>query len=208
MKLKQATIGGLSILYWGVSTRHITRPLVIVPQRLSPAEEAYFLPHVFNVSIDEARNDYMDIHGGGHNAIPLGKADNFLSALKMVYSSMEKINNAPEQVFLDNMAMALRIYGSVVRSCANFNDAQIIRNRNKELLEGPVHRPNKIPTWTGDRDLQDFNEIMRDELDISEIIIGRLVLASNANAGNTIEYTSVLIFPATFYLILLVGLSY
>ena len=33
------------------------------------------------------------------------------------------------------------------------------------VLAGPVHRPNKIPTWTGDQDLQDFNEIMRDELD-------------------------------------------
>jgi hypothetical protein len=63
------------------------------------------------------------------------------------------------------MAMALRIYSSVVRSCANFNDAQIIRNRNREVLAGPIHRPNKIPTWTGDQDLLDFNEIMRDELD-------------------------------------------
>jgi hypothetical protein len=165
LKTKQATIGGLSTLYWGVSTRHITRPLVIAPERLDPDEEAYFLPHVFNVSLDEARNDYMDIHGGGHNAIPMGAADNFLSGLKSVYTSMEQITDAPEQEFLDNMAMALRIYSSVVRSCANFNDAQIIRNRNREVLAGPIHRPNKIPTWTGDQDLLDFNEIMRDELD-------------------------------------------
>jgi hypothetical protein len=165
LKLKQATIGGLSTLYWGVSTRHITRPLVIAPERLSPAEEEYFLPHIFNVSIDEACNDYMDIHGGGHNAIPMGTAGNFLSELKSVYTSMEKITNAPEQEFLDNMAMALRIYSSVVRSCGNFNDAQIIRNRNQEVLAGPIHRPNKIPTWTGDQDLLDFNQIMRDELD-------------------------------------------
>jgi hypothetical protein len=146
LKLKQAAIGGLSTLYWGVSTRHITRPLVFAPGRLSTAEEAYFLPHVFNVSLDEARSDYMDIHGGGHNAIPMASAGRFLSALKGVYTSMEKITNAPEQAFLDNMAMALRIYSSVVRSCANFNDAQIIRNRNREVLAGPVHRPNKIPT--------------------------------------------------------------
>jgi hypothetical protein len=165
LKLKQTAIGGLSTLYWGVSTRHITRPLVIAPERLSPAEEAYFLPHVFNVSMDEARSDYMDIHGGGHNAIPMASAGRFLSALKKVYTSMEKITNAPEQEFLDNMAMALRIYSSVVRSCANFNDAQIIRNRNREVLAGPIHRPNKIPTWTGDQDLLDFNQIMRDELD-------------------------------------------
>jgi len=174
LKLKQATIGGLSTLYWGVSTRQITRPLVIVPERLSPQEEAYFLPHVFNVSLEEARNDYMDIHGGGHNAIPMGAAGHFLSDLKKVYTSMEKITNAPEQKFLDNMAMALRIYSSVVRSCGNFNDAQMIRNRNKEVLSGPVHRPNKIPTWTGDQDLLDFNEIMRDELDNTNELIDLL----------------------------------
>jgi hypothetical protein len=170
-RYKRATIGGLSTLYWGVSTRHITRPLVIVPERLSPGEEAYFLPHVFNVSVDEARNDYMDIHGGGHNAIPMGSAANFLSDLKSVYTSMENITNAPEQEFLDNMALALRIYGSVVRSCGNFNDAQIIRNRNREVLAGPAHRPNKIPTWTGDQDLLDFNGIMRDELDNTNELI-------------------------------------
>ncbi len=174
MKNKQATIGGLSTLYWGVSTRHITRPLVIVPERLSPQEEAYFLPHVFNVSLDEARNDYMDIHGGGHNAIPMSSTGNFLSGLRRAYTSMEKITHAPEQEFLDNMAMAMRIYSSVVRSCGNFNDAQIIRNRNQEALAGPVHRPNKIPTWTGDQDLLDFNKIMRDELDNTNELIALL----------------------------------
>ncbi len=174
MKNKQATIGGLSTLYWGVSTRHITRPLVIVPERLSTQEEAYFLPHVFNVSLDEARNDYMDIHGGGHNAIPMGSTGNFLSGLRRAYTSMEKITHAPEQEFLENMAVALRIYSSVVRSCGNFNDAQIIRNRNQEVLAGPVHRPNKIPTWTGDQDLLDFNKIMRDELDNTNELIAML----------------------------------
>ena len=171
LKNKQATIGGLSTLYWGVSTRHITRPLVFVPERLSPQEEAYFLPHVFNVSVDEARNDYMDIHGGGHNAIPPGTTGNYLSGLKRAYTSLEKITNAPEQVFLDNLAMALRIHSSVVRSCGNFNDAQIIRNRNQEVLAGPIHRPGKTPTWTGDQDLLDFNQIMRDELDNTNELI-------------------------------------
>jgi len=173
-KNKRTEIGGLSTLYWGVSTRHITRPLVFATDRLSPAEEAYFLPHVFNVSIDEARNDYMDIHGGGHNAIPMGSTGKFLSDLRKVYTGMEQITNAPEQEFLNNMAMALRIYSCVVRSCGNFNDAQIIRNRNREVLAGPVHRPNKIPTWTGDQDLLDFNQIMRDELDNTNEMIALL----------------------------------
>ncbi len=171
LKYKQATIRGLSTLYWGVSARHITRPLVFAPQRLTAEEEKYFLPHIFNISVDEARMDYMDIHGGGHTAIAMGSVDKFLQGLKRVYTSIEKITNAPEQEFLDNMAMALRIYSSIVRSCGNFNDAQIIRNRNQEVLAGPIHRPNKIPTWTGDQDLLDFNEIMRNELDNTQELI-------------------------------------
>ena len=63
---KNVVIPRISALYWGVSTRHITRPLVIAPLRLTEKEEAYFLPFVFNVSIGEARSDYTDIHGTHH----------------------------------------------------------------------------------------------------------------------------------------------
>ena len=155
---------GLSTLYMGVSTRQITRPLVFVPKLLTPDEEKYFLPYVFNVSIDEARNDYMDIHGGNRE-LPVDATDNLVKGLKRVAEAVEKIKNAPEQKFLNDMAKALRLYSCVVRTCGNFNDAQIIRNRNKKILEGPVHRPDKIPTWSGNQDLLDFNSIMRDELD-------------------------------------------
>jgi hypothetical protein len=164
MNENRAALRGLDPLYWGVSTRHITRPLVFAPERLSPEEERYFLPHIFNVSVDEARNDYMDIHGGNRE-LPLNAVDNYLKDLKRIYVSIEKIQHAPEHQFLTDMARALHLYACVLRSCGNFNDAQIIRNRNKEKLAGPVHRPNKIPTWTGDQDFLDFMGIMRDELD-------------------------------------------
>jgi hypothetical protein len=168
-----AALSGLSTLYWGVSARHITRPLVFAPQRLTPEEEKYFLPYIFNVSIDEARNDYMDIHGGNRE-LPVNAVDNLLSGLKKVYTSIEKTQNAPEQKFLDDMARALHLYSCVLHSCGNFNDAQIIRNRNKEVLAGSIHRPNKIPTWTGDQDFLDFMEIMRDELDNTQEMIDLL----------------------------------
>ena len=155
---------GLSTLYWGVSTRQITRPLVFAPKLLTQAEEKYYLPYVFNVSIDEARNDFMDIHGGNRE-LPRNATDKLVNSLKRVSSSIEEIKNAPEQQFLNDMAKALRLYSCVIRTCGNFNDAQIIRNRNKEILAGAPHRPDKIPTWTGDQDLLDFNAIMRDELD-------------------------------------------
>jgi hypothetical protein len=169
----RTALRGLSTLYWGVSTRQITRPLVIVPKLLKPDEEKYFLPYVFNVSADEARNDYMDIHGGNRE-LPVNATDNLVKSLKKVAGSIEKIKDAPEQIFLDDMAKALRLYSCIIRTCGNFNDAQIIRTRNKELLAGPVHRPDKIPTWTGDQDLLDFNAVMRDELDNMQEMIDLL----------------------------------
>jgi hypothetical protein len=174
LKYKQATMRGLSTLYWGVSTRHITRPLVFAPQRLTTEEESYFLPYIFNVSFDEARTDFMDIHGGNGVILPGGTVDHFIKKLQTVSETLENIPGAPEKEFLQNMAVSLRIYSSVVRSCGNFYQAQVIRNRNIDKLGESVHRPDKIPTWTGDQDLLDFNVIMRDELDNTQNLIDLL----------------------------------
>ena len=60
-RFRNANLGNLSGVYWDVSNRMMTRPLVAAPQRLTAEEEAYFLPHIFNVSEQEARMDYLDI---------------------------------------------------------------------------------------------------------------------------------------------------
>ena len=83
MNESSASLRRMSTLYWGVSARQITRPLVFAPLRLTPEEEKYFLPHIFNVSIDEARNDYMDIHGEDLE-LPVNAVANLLSGLKKV----------------------------------------------------------------------------------------------------------------------------
>ena len=163
----------INCYYYGVSARHITRPLVFAPKNLTPDEEKYFLPHVFNISIDEARNEYLDLHGGDR-FIPENVADKFLADLEKVYTSIGGIKNAPYQKFLEDMVRSLRIYHCVVRSYRNFNNAQLIRTRNKELLAGPAHLPPKTPTRTGDKDLQDFNQIMRDEYDNAQVLINLL----------------------------------
>jgi len=80
----------------------------------------------------------------------------------------------PENGFIKNMAKALRIHCSIMRSCGNFGEAQAIRDRNKEILSKPPHRPDKSVTWTGDTDLQAFNEIMRNELDNTQELISLL----------------------------------
>ena len=171
---KNVVIPRISALYWGVSARHITRPLVIAPLRLTEKEEAYFLPFVFNVSIGEARSDYTDIHGT-HHIIQPGLVENYLSKIKQVYLLLDSIDaTAPKKEFIQKMATSLRIYASIIRSCGNFAEAQAIRDRNVIKLSGPVHLPGKEATWTGDPDFIRFNEIMRDELDNAQELIGLL----------------------------------
>ena len=171
---KNASGGGASGIYWGVSARHITRPLVIAPQLLTKEEEAYFLPHVFNASPEEARMDYTDIHGS-HNIIPEGAMKRYVSMLNRASRLMEGVDrSAPESAFIATMSRALRIHASIMRSAGNFAEAQAIRDRNAEKLRQPSHRPDKVPTWEGDIELQAFMAVMRDELDNAQEMIDLL----------------------------------
>jgi hypothetical protein len=162
---KNAALGSASGIYWGVTCRHITRPLVVAPDRLSAEEEAYFMPYVFNPSEKEARMDYTDIHGS-HHTISSGVVNKYVSMIDSVAVDVANAsNNAPEKDFLQNIAKALKIHGSIFRSIGNFAEAQAIRDRNEDKLSMPPHRPSKAATWEGDPDLQTFTAIMRDELD-------------------------------------------
>src|SRR5678816_646152 len=78
----------VNTLYWGVTTRHITRPLLIAPDRLSEQEEAYFLPYVFNISKEEARRDYTDVHGL-HHVVQPGVVQNYVNRLGNVYRLLQ-----------------------------------------------------------------------------------------------------------------------
>jgi hypothetical protein len=143
----------------------INRPLVAAPQRLSKKEESYFLPFIFNVSRDEARMDYLDVHGGRWTTSP-DSVKVYVNKIKQVYLKLEAISaSAPKNDFIKKMAVALRVHASLIRSCGNFAGAQHLRDSNMVKLNGPIHRPDKESTWTGDPDLQKFNMIMRDELD-------------------------------------------
>ena len=173
-KYKSAAMRGPTGIYWGVSARHITRPLVIAPDRLTEEEEAYFLPHVFNPSEQEARMDYTDIHGA-HQEVPSGAVHNYVSRINRAVRLMEGVNeSAPEKEFISHMTKALKIYSSIFRSLGNFAEAQAIRDRNADKLSVAPHRPNKSVTWEGDPELQKFNAIMRDELDNTQELIDLL----------------------------------
>lgn len=173
-KYKSATMRGPTGIYWGVSTRHITRPLVIAPNMLSPEEEAHFLPFVFNPSLDEARMDYTDIHGA-HREVPYGAAIRYVSMINRAISMMEGVDDsAPEKELIGDMTTALKIYSSIFRSLGNFAEAQALRDRNIDKLSVAPHWPDKTPTWEGDPELQNFNTLMRDELDNTQELIDLL----------------------------------
>ena len=168
---KTATFPRVHSLYWGVTERLINRPLVVAPQRLSAAEESYFLPYVFNVSEQEARMDYMDVHGGRVTA----DRDVVINFVKKINAAADIFNNIDavsiRKDFFKRMAVSLRLYASVMRTCANFSAAQTIRDRNSALLNGPAQHPDKNSSWAGHPDFIPFNNIMRDELDNTTALI-------------------------------------
>lgn len=164
-KFRKSNLNNLFGVYWGASSRMINRPLVIAPQRLSEEEEAYFLPYIFNVSVEEARMDYLDIHGGRWTNSP-DSIRIYVEKLREVCNKLEKIApSAPKNDFIQEMALALRIHASMICSYGNFISAQQIRDDHAVELKGPIHRPSKDGTMTGDPDLQKFNAIMRNEFD-------------------------------------------
>ncbi len=166
---------GYSNFYCGVSLRHLTRPLVIKPELLTPEEEAYFLPYVFNPSQNEARMDYIDFHGGQMHGTPLWNSNGLnrvLSLARSVAGRLDGLEGAPEGEFLHRLSLSVRMWASEVRSIHNFYHAQLIRNANAEVLAGEPRVHEKVASWDGDKGYLEWNEIMRDEFDnTNELIV-------------------------------------
>ena len=173
---RAATVPLFSANYVGVSMRHINRPLVAIPENLSAEEESYWLPHVFNPRVEEARKDYIDFHGGRLHGPRGWETENnpsipaiatFGKRLNDVADRLERIDGVSGgagEIFR-RMGKSLRIYASILRSCGNFYAVQRIRDRNLDRFAGPPRTPPKVADWFGDADLQMLNESMRDELD-------------------------------------------
>ena len=181
-KYKAAALPRVSAIYGGVSLRYITRPLLALPERLTAEEESYFLPHVFNVSHERARLDYIDVHGTrqtpewmtADSADPRIWAINRLAGqLEGVASKLESLRDVPHDDYWRCMSIGVRLYASVLRSCGNFFAVQIIRDRSAKTFNGHANRFNgkQQANGTGHPDLMLLNEIMRDELDNSAEMI-------------------------------------
>ena len=166
IRTKPAT-GRYSTLYAGVSTRHITRPLLLRPQVLAPAEEAYFLPFIFNLSEAEARNDYTDIHGGRMTGPPWDDAavQRFVAAIHGIAGTLEGMEDAPERVWLRQMGASLRMWMSALQSVHHFVNGQRVRDaRREQIARGP--RDNfKDGPGAGDPEYFLWYRFQRRELD-------------------------------------------
>lgn len=177
LKFQAAALPRMRTMYGSVSLRYLTRPLVFAPELLTPSEESYFLPHVFNVSHERARTDWLDVHGTRHlpSWVTLDSLDPRIGAVDQV---RERLNNAaecidratPRQSPWRRMAGAVRLYGLLLRGCGNFYAAQIIRDRHAARISRPAITPPARADWSGDNDLSLFNDLMRDELDAASDI--------------------------------------
>jgi hypothetical protein len=173
LKYKRAALPHVSAIYGGVSLRYLTRPLLAVPRALSEQEEAYFLTHVFNVSRDRARGDYIDLHGT--RLVPqwmhLDAADPRVWPIAMVRNNLRAVADKLDRLgdvdsgHWRQMSTALRLYANILRSCGNFFAVQIIRDRNAARFAAPPEPPAPQSSVSGHPDLALLNEIMRDELE-------------------------------------------
>ncbi len=183
LKYKNAALPRVSSIYGGVSLRYVTRPLLVLPERLTADEEGYFLPHVFNVSHERARLDYIDVHGTRQtpewvttdsNDPRIWAIDTLRARLNNIAGSLEKLIDAPDGTYWRKMATAVRVYANILRSCGNFFAVQIIRDRNAERFAGEKVAVKAQATSTGHPELAMLNEIMRDELDNASEMISLL----------------------------------
>ncbi len=153
--------------YLPTSSRFLTRPMLIRPDVLSKEEEAYFLPHVFAVHESVARNDYQDAYETRLMGPPVWDYPILRAALKEAIGAaeaLEGIQGAPEQQWLRDLAVSVRMWVSSVRSINNFHFAQEIRNRHPKELSGPV-QIHSMASDAGDPDNLRWLQIQRNEFD-------------------------------------------
>jgi len=157
-------------LYTSVSLRHLTRPLVFDPARLSSEEEGYFLPHVFNVDLTEARQDWIDLHGGRISGPPLAATDipglsEMIRLLQRAATAFESVSG-PVAATLSNLGLACRVLASTMRSARNFYFGQLIRDRHADRVAAGPDIAKRLPGGTAD--LLRWYELARDEMENAE----------------------------------------
>jgi hypothetical protein len=166
-----------------VDNRFVVRPLLLKPKMLTPEEEAYFLPHIFNPDAESARDEYTNSHGSRLMGNPLlwstawlmiAPLQGALGALRGIAASLEKIEGSQNDALPKQLAMSLRLWVSMVRSCNNFYFGQVIRDRCRAVLAGEVAPSSPIGADAWSLDVRQWQEIARDELENSRELLALL----------------------------------
>jgi hypothetical protein len=178
LELRGAAVGrSFAPLYPGVSLRQLTRPLVFDPVRLSSDEEAYFLPHVFNVDRDEARRDRIDLHGSRMAGPPATATEvpGLPATVRLLASAarnFESVAQGPAAAEANRLGAACRVLASTLRSASNFYFAQLIRDGYADRVEAGPEIAKRLPGGTPD--LLRWYDLARDELENAEELLALL----------------------------------
>ncbi|NRA40328.1 MAG: hypothetical protein HRU15_19445 [Planctomycetes bacterium] len=154
------------------SCRHLTRPLVFDPSLLSEAEESSFLPYIFNNFIEEARQDYIDQHGGRISG-PAGDGfsspqfNGILNTLQGCAKRMEALHaqGGGDKEWLGKLATSIRIYYHLMRSINNFYYGQKVRDHHADVFDRENYVPNKGSSFNGEGLILRWKDLQRDEYD-------------------------------------------
>lgn len=171
LTMKGASRGSFSSMYYGVSCRHITRPLVLHPEKLDTNEDDYSLKFHFDAPKNLGRNDYTYCHGSKGNFdwsggwYWIGPFQAALATFKSVAATIESFENAPEKAWLKNQALALRIYASILNSINHCHFAQVFIDSNKDALAKEPLADADLGSGPHIKNEHQWYEILRAELD-------------------------------------------
>jgi len=170
-----------NLMYTAVSLRHLTRPLLFDPRRLTPADEAPFLPYVFNPYESVAREDYIDLHGGRIDGCAGGERGNpallaAIAAVQRAARTLEAVaaRGAPAAAWLNATAVSYRLWTFCMRSTHNFYYGQLLRDRHEQALARTGYIHPQQPTREGEGEILSWKALQRDELENAEELLAYL----------------------------------
>ena len=70
-----------------------------------------------DIWIDQAREDYLDLHGGRWAPVPIGALGAYLRRLGNIADTIERIGNQADDAMLRTIPVSLRLHAGILRSC-------------------------------------------------------------------------------------------
>ena len=170
---------GGTILYIGsVQQRWLTRPFVPFPEELTPAEQAYYRPHLFQALSESRARDLNEMQGthwtgqGGGRPIQDPLLNRMRTMARSARNTFERITgdlSGEKQARYSLLATQLQVLEILIRNCQNALDYQhyldIIKVWNLKRPHEVLESLNQMPEWKAIR------QIARREIDNSALLI-------------------------------------